>query len=127
MKKTLIDLFEASVNRYPSNMFLWEKTNGAFESTSYKEVREQVYNLGAGLQALGVRKGDTMALLSEGRNAWIIGELAMFYAGACNVPLSVKLEASNDLLFRITPAEVKFIMVSGNQLEKIRTIIDQLP
>ena len=74
MKKTLIDLFEASVNRYPSNMFLWEKTNGAFESTSYKEVKDQVYNLGAGLQALGVRKGDTMALLSEGRNAWIIGE-----------------------------------------------------
>ena len=127
MKKTLIDLFEASVNRYPSNMFLWEKTNGAFESTSYKEVREQVYNLGAGLQALGVRKGDTMALLSEGRNAWIIGELAMFYAGACNVPLSVKLEESNDLLFRLTHAEVKFIMVSGNQLKKIRTIIDQLP
>ena len=127
MKKTLIDLFEASVNRYPSNMFLWEKTNGAFESTSYKGVREQVYNLGAGLQALGVRKGDTMALLSEGRNAWIIGELAMFYAGACNVPLSVKLEESNDLLFRLTHAEVKFIMVSGNQLKKIRTIIDQLP
>ena len=68
-----------------------------------------------------------MALLSEGRNAWIIGELAMFYAGACNVPLSVKLEESNDLLFRLTHAEVKFIMVSGNQLKKIRTIIDQLP
>ena len=38
-----------------------------------------------------------MALLSEGRNAWIIGELAMFYAGATNVPLSIKLEEANDL------------------------------
>lgn len=127
MKKTLIDLFEESVNRYPSNIFLWEKTNGQFDPTTYTEVRNQVYTLGAGLQALGVRKGDNMAMLSEGRNAWIIGELAMFYAGACNVPLSVKLEESNDLLFRLTHAEVKFIMVSGNQLRKIRSIINQLP
>ena len=68
-----------------------------------------------------------MALLSEGRNAWIIGELAMFYAGATNVPLSIKLEEANDLLFRLVHADVKYILVSGNQLKKIRAIIDRLP
>lgn len=86
-----------------------------------------MYRLGAGLQALGVKKGDTMALLSEGRNLWIIGELAMFYAGAVNVPLSVKLEESNDLLFRLVHGDVKYIMVSGNQLPKLRQIKAQLP
>lgn len=68
-----------------------------------------------------------MALLSEGRNAWIIGELAMFYAGATNVPLSIKLEEANDLLFRLVHADVKYIMVSGQQLKKIRAIKDKLP
>lgn len=68
-----------------------------------------------------------MALLSEGRNAWIIGELAMFYAGACNVPLSVKLEESNDLLFRLTHAELNCRRHRVISLKKIRTIIDQLP
>lgn len=81
MKKTIIDLFENSVKQYPDNPFLWEKTRDAFEPTTYKEVQQQVYAAGAGLIALGVKKGDNMALLSEGRNAWIIGELAMFYAG----------------------------------------------
>lgn len=127
MKKTLIDLFENSVQRYPDNPFLWEKTKNQYEPTSYIQVKDQVYALGAGLIALGVKKGDNMALLSEGRNAWIIGELAMFYAGATNVPLSIKLEEANDLLFRLTHADVKYIMVSGNQLKKIRNIIDQLP
>ena len=98
MKKTIIDLFENSVKQYPDNPFLWEKTRDAFEPTTYKEVQQQVYAAGAGLIALGVKKGDNMALLSEGRNAWIIGELAMFYAGAINVPLSIKLEEANDLL-----------------------------
>lgn len=126
MKKTLIDLFEESVRLYPNNTFLLEKTKKVFEPTTYAQVKDQVYRLGAGLQSLGVKKGDTMALLSEGRNLWIIGELAMFYAGAVNVPLSVKLEESNDLLFRLLHGDVKFIMVSGTQLKKIRLIKDQL-
>ncbi len=127
MKKTLVDLFELSVKNYPNNTFLLEKTGKEFEPTTYKQVQEQVYKIGAGLQALGVKKGDTMALLSEGRNMWVMGELAMFYAGAINVPLSIKLEESNDLLFRLLHAEVKYIMVSGQQLKKIRLIKEQLP
>ena len=58
---------------------------------------------------------------------WVIGELAMFYAGAVNVPLSIKLEESNDLLFRLVHGDVKYVMVSGTQLKKVRKIIDQLP
>ncbi len=127
MKKTLVDLFESSVARYGDNVFLWEKTGKKYEPTTYKEVRQMVYELGAGFRALGVKKGDNMALLSEGRNAWIISELAMFYAGATNVPLSIKLEEANDLLFRLKHAEVKYIVVSANQLKKIRKILNELP
>lgn len=126
-KKTIIDLFESSVKRFPGNPFLWEKTGKRFEPTTYSKVRDLVYEESAGLISLGVRKGDNMALLSEGRNAWIIGELAMFYAGATNVPLSIKLEEANDLLFRLVHADVKYIMVSGQQLKKIRAIKDKLP
>lgn len=129
MKKTLVDLFEESVRLYPNNTFLLEKTDKkeGFKPTTYKQVQEQVYRLGAGLQSLGVEKGDNMALLSEGRNLWVIGELAMFYAGAVNVPLSIKLEESNDLLFRLIHGDVKYIMVSEQQLKKVRKIKDQLP
>ena len=126
MKKTLVDLFEASVSKYPNNTFLLEKTGKKFEPTTYAQVKEQVYRFGAGLQALGVKKGETMALLSEGRNMWVIGELSMFYAGAVNVPLSIKLEESNDLLFRLIHGDVKYVMVSGTQLKKIRAIKEKL-
>lgn len=127
MKKTLVDLFEHSAQQFAGNPFLWEKTTDKFVPATYAEVKDQVYTIGAGLVALGVAKGDNMALLSEGRNAWIVGELAMFYAGATNVPLSIKLEEANDLLFRLTHADVKYVMVSGNQLKKIRAITDKLP
>lgn len=127
MKKTIVDVFENSVRNYANNTFLMEKVGSEWQNTTYKQVQEMVYRMGAGLQALGVKKGDNMALLSEGRNLWIVSELAMFYAGAVNVPLSIKLEESNDLLFRLQHGDAKFIVVSGNQLKKIRKIVDQLP
>lgn len=127
MKRTLIDLFENATALYAGNTFLLEKTSGRFTATTYAETKRQVYTLGAGLRALGVRKGDCIALLSEGRNAWIVGELAIFYAGAINVPLSVKLEESNDLLFRLQHSDTRYILVSGQQLKKIRKIARQLP
>ena len=47
--------------------------------------------IGAGLMALGMEKGDKIALLSESRSMWILAELGALYAGATDVPLSVNL------------------------------------
>ena len=127
MKKTIIDLFESSVVRYGEKTFLLEKRHHKFEPTTYAETREQALEVGAGLAAIGIRPKEKVAILSEGCNAWIISELGLFYAGCISVPLSVKLEESNDLLFRLRHAEVKTIFVSKYQLPKIRRIVGQLP
>ena len=125
--KTIIHLFEESVEKYAQNAFLWEKKSAKFEATTYAQTRDEVYRVGAGLMSLGLAKGDKVSLLSEGRNAWIISELGILYAGAINVPLSIKLEEKNDLIFRITHSDSKMIVVSGANLGKIRVIIKQLP
>jgi long-chain acyl-CoA synthetase len=125
--KTIINLFEDSVEKYSANTFLWEKKNEAFEPLTYRETKEQVYRLAAGLISAGVKAGDKIALLSEGRNDWVIGELGILHTGAVNVPLSIKLEEKSDLIFRLNHSESKYIMVSGGQLKKIRQIINDLP
>ncbi len=127
MKKTLIDLFEASVERYGEKTFLLEKRRDRFEPTTYAEAHREAVATGAGLHAAGVRPGDKVAILAEGCNAWILSELGIFYAGAVSVPLSVKLEESNDLLFRLRHAEVTTLLVSPQQLPKIRRIRAELP
>ena len=118
MKKTIIDLFESSVEKYGKKTFLLEKRHHAFQPTTYAETREQALEVGAGLASLGIRPKDKVAILAEGSNGWIISELGIFYAGAISVPLSVKLEESNDLLFRLRHAEVKALFVSKQQLPK---------
>ena len=127
MKKTIIDLFETSVEKYGGKTFLLEKRHHKFEPTTYAETKELALEVGAGLVSVGIRPGDKVAILAEGSNAWIISELGLFYAGAISVPLSVKLEESNDLLFRLRHAEVKALFVSKYQLPKIRRIRAELP
>ena len=127
MKKTIIDLFESSVAKYGDKDFLLEKHDGTFQPTSYKQTRELALKVGAGLAALGVKPKQTISILAEGCNNWIISELGLLYAGAISVPLSIKLEEANDLLFRLRHADVETIFVSRNQLPKIRSIREQLP
>lgn len=124
--KTIINLFEESVKKYPNNTYIWEKLTDKFEPTTYKETHAEVYELAAGLLSIGIKKDDKIALLSEGRKHWVIGELAILYTGAVNVPLSIKLDG-NDLVFRIDHSESNTIIVSGNQASKIEKIRDKLP
>jgi len=123
---TIIDLFEQSVDKYSANPYLWEKKLDKFTSITYNETRSEVYRLAGGLLSLGVKNNDTIALLSEGRNLWVISELAILYTGAINVPLSIKLEGP-DLLFRLEHSETSIIFVSGSQAHKIKGIKSQLP
>lgn len=125
--KTIIDLFEDSVLKYSDNIYLYQKTNGEYKGSSYSEVKETVLKVAAGLLTMGIQPGDRVALLSEGRNAWIIGELAILYSGACCVPLSVKLDAATDLKFRLQHSGSLMIMVSALQASKIEGIRDMLP
>jgi long-chain acyl-CoA synthetase len=125
--RTIIDLFETSVAKFANNIYLWEKQNGKYEGTTYSQTRDLVLQFGAGLMALGLQKGDRVGLIAEGRNAWIISELGILYAGGINVPLSIKLESGNELKFRLAHSGSKMIIVSRGQAAKVEEIRNQLP
>lgn len=131
MKKrlTIIDFVEQYVSQYAKNPFLWEKNldTNIWEPTSYEETLRQAKRIAAGLISLGVQKGEKISYLCEGRNLWVIGELGVLYAGAVNVPLSIKLEETNDLVFRVKHSDSKYIITSKFQLPKVRKILPECP
>ena len=126
---TIIDFVEKYVSKFSSNPFLWEKNldTNVWEPTTYEETLKKAKRIAAGLMALGVQKGDKVSYLSEGRDMWVIGELGVLYAGAVNVPLSIKLGESNDLVFRVKHSDSKYVITSKFQLPKIRTILPECP
>ena len=124
---TIIDFVEKYTREYASHVFLREKPADHWTETTFEQTRLEAYRVAAGLMSLGINKGDRISLLSEGRNLWVIGELGILYAGAVNVPLSIKLEEGSDLVFRIRHSDSRFVMVSGSQLPKISRIVSELP
>ncbi len=124
---TLILLFENCVTRYLNNVFLLEKKNNKYMGATFKEVHELVVKFAAGLMDLGTQKGDRIALLSEGRNDWVIAELGILYTGAINIPLSIKLAEPSEIKFRLTHSGTRIAIVSKYQLKKLRAIKGEVP
>ncbi len=124
---SIVEYFKIRVEKYGKNPIVWEKQYEEYESTSYQEALSLVESYAAGLLELGLEKGDRVSLLSEGRKDWLLSELAILFVGAINVPLSVKLEEDNDLVFRISHSDSRFVIVSEFQLDKIRKIKKDLP
>lgn len=126
-RPTIIDFVEKYTHQFAGNVYLREKVDGVWKEITQEQTRKEAYRIGAGLMALGLQKGEKIALLSESRAMWILAELGALYAGAVDVPLSVNLGEGQDLLFRIHHSEAKWILVSANQLAKIRAIIGECP
>jgi long-chain acyl-CoA synthetase len=125
--RTILQMFEESVARYPDNILMWEKTSSEYKGSTYREIRQRVYECAAGLMDLGIARGDRLALISEGRNDWVVAELGILYAGAINVPLSVKIEQLPELRFRLAHSGCRMVIVSGSQLQKLRDVKKDLP
>ena len=124
---TIIDFIEKYTAEFAPMTYLREKMDGEWKEISFAQTRERVHRIGAGLMSLGVAKGDKVALLSESRSMWMLAEMGALYAGAVDVPLSVNLGDGSDLVFRIVHSEAKWILVSQNQLPKIRKILPECP
>jgi len=124
--KSIIQFFEESVEKFSSNVYLWEKPQEKYEGTTYGEVKKQVYEFAAGLITLGIKKGDRLSLISEARNSWVIGELGILYTGALNVPLSIRL-SSEEVKFRVNHSESRMILVSSIQAVKVKEVINECP
>ena len=124
--KTIIDLFEISTQKYADNPYILEKKRDRYEAITYKKTKEQAYKVAAGLMALGIKKGDRIALLSESRIDWVISELGILHTGAVSVPLSIALKEGIDLKFRLDHSGSRWVIVSGLQLDKINPIKQDL-
>ncbi len=125
--KSLVQFFEENVDKFKNNPYMWEKRDGVFRATTYSEMRDQVYQFAAGLITIGIKKGDRITLLAEGRTWWVVAEMSMFYLSAIDVPISIQLNEPADLIFRIKHSQSKMVIVSGSQARKIDAIKNELP
>jgi len=82
----LVQMFFSRAREKGDKPFLWHKADGAWQPTSWAEAARRVASLATALQALGLKNGDRVMLVSENRPEFCITDLAIMAAGCVTVP-----------------------------------------
>ena len=114
---SLVAMFLARASEQGDAPFLWHKAGGAWVPQSWREVARQVASLAAGLQAIGVKPGDRVMLVSENRPEWCISDLAIMAAGGVTVP-TYTTNTERDHAHIIENSGASAVIVSSAKLAK---------
>jgi long-chain acyl-CoA synthetase len=124
---TLAELPFFTSGRFPRPTLIGRAGSGGVSWTSGRELVERVRDISLGLSALGLARGDRIALLSESRPEWLFTDLAVIAAGAVTTPLYPTLAASQVAAI-LRDSEASMAVVSNAaQLEKILTAAAEAP
>jgi long-chain acyl-CoA synthetase len=110
--RTVCDIFYHSVDTFRKAEHLKYKKDGIWRVISSEELRTAVEEVSMGLRALGVDKGDKVAILSENRPEWAIADLATLAIGAADAPVYSTLTPAQ-VLYILNDSESKVVFVSN--------------
>jgi long-chain acyl-CoA synthetase len=97
--------------------FLGAKRDGQWQTMDWGTVATQVSELSRGLRALGLQRGDRVAIVSENRPEWAIADLAVMSAGGISVP-AYTTNTVDDHLHILSDSGAKMAIVSTERLAK---------
>jgi long-chain acyl-CoA synthetase len=118
-------LHACQIHRKPDRMMV--KKGGAWKSISTAEFEIAVRRLSLGFQALGLKPGDRVALLSENRPEWVMTDFAALTAGGVTVPIYTSLLP--DQIRHIVDDSGAMIVVCSDRdlLRKVEAVRSALP
>lgn len=125
---TIPQVLLQTVRTYPDTVAQLSKNDqGRFMPVSYTELFQEAGDFSAGLQVLGVTKGDPVGLISDNRKEWLVADLAILGLRAADVPRGRDTLAPE--LVHILGKPGCRVVISENleQSEKILSILDSLP
>ncbi len=122
--KNLAKAFYASVDRLGDDIAI-RTEDGAVE-LSWKDVRDRVHRIAGGLAKLGVKKGDTVAIMLNNRPEFIPCDLAAVSLGA--IPFSIYQTSSPEQIqYVVSDAGSKVAIVEKMFLEQFNKAREELP
>jgi long-chain acyl-CoA synthetase len=104
-----------------------EKDLGIWQTWSWKQVLDEVRTLSAGLHTLGVRRGDTLAIIGDNRPRLYWAMDAAQALGAIPVPL-YQDSVAEEMAFVLSNAEVRIAIVEDQeQVDKLLEVKARCP
>jgi long-chain acyl-CoA synthetase len=127
LSATIPALLSQQVATFGSETILRKKDRGIWNAVTWSELDAHVREIGQGLRAAGLARGEAVAVLSETRPEFVYADLAILGCGAASVAIDPAEEAARvrDIL-RETQATVA-IVEGEEQLDKLLGVRSECP
>jgi long-chain acyl-CoA synthetase len=124
---TFPKLLIRNANLYGHRPAMRHKNMGIWQSWTWAETLEIVRAYAMGLSRLGLKRGETIAIVGGNRPKLYWSVMAAQMLGAVPVPVYADAVA-DELAFVLTHAETRFAAVEDQeQVDKIMSVMDRLP
>jgi long-subunit acyl-CoA synthetase (AMP-forming) len=121
---TIAQAFRITASQRPDDVAV--RTKGDEVAWTWAELRERVDRLAGGLHDLGLRKGDTIALLLGNRPEFHLADLAAMMVGA--TPFSIYMTyAPNQIEYVVSDAGARIIVTEQQYLANVLEARKALP
>jgi acetyl-CoA synthetase len=105
---------------------LWEDESGATSAWTYRELQQGANRLSNALRAMGVSRGDRVALILPQRPETIVTYIACFQMGVVAVPLSF-LFGPDALEYRLAHSGARVVVVDRETAPNFEAVRAKLP
>lgn len=123
--RTIPELFQIITKEFGKGKerpALKHKVNGNYVGITYDELYEKTENFALGLAALGVKRGDKVAIIAENRPEWVYSDMAILGLGALDVPL-YPISTAETIEYILNNSESVGVIVSNKfHLNKVQKI-----
>jgi len=112
--KTLAEIVDYIEEDIDNESFLNHLEDGNWKSISSKEFVHMVRSLASSFEKSGVRKGTSVAIISDSSPFWLIVDYALQCLGAVSVPIFANISSAN-LNFELEDAEIKYVYIASQE------------
>ncbi len=103
-----------------------EDDAGRVQRWSFADLARLSNRLANALAALGVRRGDRVAILLPQRLETAVGHVAVYKLGAVALPLTTQF-GPDALEYRLRHSQAAVVITDGEDVPKVREVADRLP
>jgi len=124
---TFPKMLRLNASEHPDDVAFREKDLGRWQCFTWSDYQARVRDFALGLAALGLGRGDVVALIGDNRPDWVMGEIAAHAVGAMS--LGMYRDALDDeVTYLIGCGEAKLVFAEDEeQVEKLLGLGDRIP
>ena len=111
--ETVRDYINAAIKKYPdNNAFIIKKKKNDYKYVTYKQLGEEIQNLGTGLLSLGL-ENKRIAIIGKNSYEWALSYISIFSGVGIAIPLDKGLQ-ENEIIMSLERSKADSVIFEEN-------------